>query len=126
MAKSIEDFEDWSLSAALIECGGDPELLRSKFAGQQLYIPIVIKPSHPLAQLFGWKVAKDLSDAIGGCTFHVASPRPRNDLLTLFLSHAQFKPGQIAAICQVTQRHVFELRKQWREAGFLTSTKNRG
>ena len=122
----MEHFEDWTLEACIRENGCDPTAFYQEFAGRSFYVPYKLRSSHPFVLHFGLTVAEKLRDELGGCTFAIPTYRgKKTSLLTLFLSHGGFKLSEISAIAQITERHVCELRKQWREAGYLPSRKTR-
>lgn len=128
MLDGDEQFDrEWGLAEWVAHLGGDATLVAEHFAGQEIYYPEKVSPSGKFAQIFGFEIAAKLASVVGGGRFYVPY-KSQTDVrtLTLLLTHAKFTTNSIVSIANISGRHVYRIRCQWREAGFLPSAQHRG
>lgn len=102
----------------LAETIGEDEALRlsMRFGGQQLYIPVNPPPDSNLVQTIGHDAARRLARRHGGIFVQVPR-RAGEHARIILLRKAGKRVREITAIVGCTERHVYEVLKQYRRRG---------
>lgn len=81
-----------------------------------LYVPKSLKPDHELVRILGWHDATRLVDAFGGEILQPASCadvyRRFRDASILRMVREGMKPAAVAALLEVSERHVRNLLRE--------------
>lgn len=93
-----------------------------------LYVPKRLPPDHELVRILGWNDARRLADAFGGEILQPAScaeiyRRFRDDTI-LRMVREGMKPAAVAALLEVSERHVRNLVREKPQQDFAAANDN--
>lgn len=81
-----------------------------------MYVPKALKPDHILVRLLGWRDAKRLVEAFGGEILQPANCseiyRQFRDKSIVRMARDGMRPGDIASLVGVSERHVRNLLRE--------------
>lgn len=102
----------------LAEVIGEDEALRlsMRFGGRQLYIPVTPPPDSEIVKTIGYDAARRLARRHGG-TFCSVPRRAGEHARIILLRKAGKRVHQIASAVGCTERHVYEVLRQYRQRG---------